>query len=63
MKGLASTRKAAGMTQSELALKVGVTQASVAMWESGRKNPATDKLPVIADALGCTIDALFTAAS
>lgn len=63
MKGLAAARKAAGMTQNGLALKVRVTQASVAMWEHGYKYPSADKLPVIADALGCTIDALFTAAS
>lgn len=47
------------MTQAELAAKIGVTQPIVASWESGSKRPRADKLPKLAQVLGCTIDELF----
>lgn len=52
-------REAAGMTQAELADKIGVTQPIVASWETGVKNPRAAKLPKLAQILGCTIDDLF----
>ena len=52
-------RQAAGMTQMELAEKVKVNQTAVSQWERGSALPACDKLPELADALRCTIDALF----
>lgn len=54
-----SLRKAAGLTQDELAERVGVCQSAVAVWESGNGFPTADKLPQIAKILGCTIDDLF----
>lgn len=59
MKGLASMRKKSGISQADLALICGVSQAAVASWECGIKYPTADKLPIIAKALGCTIDDLF----
>ncbi len=59
MTGLKAIRIAKGMTQSNLANEVGVTQPVIAMWESGTVIPNGSKLPDLADALGCTIDALF----
>lgn len=47
------------LTQKELAKAIGATQPTVACWETGRANPAADKLPAIASALGCTIDELY----
>ncbi len=32
-------RVAAGMTQSTLAFRIGVSPSSIAMWESGKYNP------------------------
>lgn len=52
-------REAAGMTQAELANKIGVTQPIVASWETGVKSPRAAKLPKLAQILGCTIDDLF----
>lgn len=52
-------RIAAGLSQVELADMMNVGQASIAGWESGNKYPSSDKLPQLADALHCTIDALF----
>ena len=52
-------RQAAGMTQVELAERVKVNQTAVSQWERGSALPSCDKLPELADALSCTIDALF----
>ena len=52
-------RRNKGITQNELAEKVGVTQGAVYQWETGKANPTADKLPALAKALGCMIDDLF----
>ncbi len=52
-------RIAAGLTQIQLAEKVGVNQSAVAQWECGRAAPKAELLPKLAEILGCTIDALF----
>ncbi len=57
--GLKPLRVAAQKTQQELADTISVERATVAMWETGRSWPSAALLPVIADTLGCTIDALF----
>ena len=59
MKGLACCRKAAELSQKQLAASLGVGQSAIAAWETGAAYPSADKLPLIADTLGCTIDALF----
>ena len=48
-----------GIGQAELGRKIGVTGAAVLAWETPGKYPEAEKLPRIADALGCSIDALF----
>lgn len=52
-------RIAAGMTQLELAAKMAVNQTAVSQWERNAVLPSSDRLPDLADALNCTIDALF----
>ena len=52
-------RKAAGLTQSQFAEKIGVSQATVAEWERGDYFPSAQRLPAIAAALGCTLEDLF----
>lgn len=52
-------RLAAGLTQAELAAKVKVNQTAVSQWERESVLPSCDKLPELADALGCSIDALY----
>lgn len=48
-----------GLTQSELAEKIGVTQKDISRWETGERNPKTDKLLLIADALQCDLKDLI----
>lgn len=47
------------MTQEELAKEMNVDRSTVAMWETGKALPRTDKLPKLAEVLGCTIDELY----
>jgi HTH-type transcriptional regulator/antitoxin HipB len=53
-------RLQAGLTQVELARRVGVTQGSLSKFESGRSTPRVETLSRLAGALGVTLDALIT---
>lgn len=59
--GLAPRRKAAGMTQAELAAIVGADRVTLSMWETGASWPSARMLPALADVLLCSIDDLYTA--
>lgn len=61
LEGLAPRRKAAGLTQAQLAEKIGVTRASIANWETGVSWPPVSLLPVMADVLICPIEDLYVA--
>lgn len=52
-------RKHLKLTQKDVADKIGVSQACVAMWETGEAMPRADKLPELAKILGCSIDDLY----
>lgn len=52
-------RLARGMTQKELAKKVGVSEVAVSYWENGQAMPQTARLRRIAGVLGVTIDDLL----
>lgn len=47
------------LTQADLANELGVSRATVAMWETGGTKPRADMLPKLARVFGCTIDELF----
>ena len=49
-------RKAAGLTQTELADAIGETQVNISFWERTDKPPRSDVLPGLAKALGVTVD-------
>lgn len=52
-------REEAGFTMTELAGRMGVSVATVYRWENGEDAPASTRLPLLADTLGCTIDQLY----
>ena len=52
-------REAAGLTQTALALRVGVSKQAVSQWEFGTTWPSAELLPRIAFALGCRIGDLY----
>ena len=54
-----ATRKNAGLTQKELAQKMGLSFQSIAQWENDLRKPKIETLKKIADALECPID-IFT---
>ncbi|MDE6105408.1 MAG: helix-turn-helix domain-containing protein [Clostridia bacterium] len=52
-------RKEAGLTQTELAEKLGVTRQAVSRWESDFSFPETDKLLSMSKLFGCSVDWLL----
>lgn len=59
IKSITTLREHAGLTQTQLAEMLNVTQSTVSQWEIGDKNPRFEKIPQLAEALGCTINDLF----
>lgn len=56
---IASKRKAAGMTQLELADKMGVTDKAVSKWERDLSFPDVNSIPKLAEVLGVTVEELM----
>ena len=56
---LKKQRETAGLSQYKLAEKMGVSQATVGMWESGRREPYFAMLCKLADFFGVTVDVLL----
>lgn len=48
MKKLAGLRVRAGLTQTDVAKALGVTQGAISAWERGEKKPTLDRLPLLA---------------
>ncbi len=53
-------RKKCGLTQEELAQKIGVTFQAISKWENAKSAPDISFLPVMADLFDCSIDELFS---
>lgn len=53
-------RKESGLTQRELASKVGVSMAAVSLWEKDSSEPGARKLEDLAKALNCSTLWLLT---
>ena len=45
-------------TQERLAMLLGVSRQAISKWESGKAYPEMDKLLMICDLFGCTLDDL-----
>ena len=56
---IAELRKEKGMTQLELAEKMGVTDKAVSKWERDLSCPDINSLPKLAEILGVTVDELM----
>lgn len=59
MRRLKEARKAAGLTMKELGDRVGVTEAAISLYESGRREPSQSVLVAISEILGCSTDYLL----
>jgi DNA-binding XRE family transcriptional regulator len=57
-----AARKKKGMTQEELAEKVGVSQAMINFIEKGKKKPSLETTLAIANEFDTTVDSLFSRA-
>jgi transcriptional regulator with XRE-family HTH domain len=60
---LALLRKGAGLTQTELAEKLGISRRMIAYYEGETKYPPTTILPRLAQTLGVTTDELLDSAN
>ena len=49
-------RTKVNISQKQLAKMVGVSQQAIAKWECGKSLPRSDKLPIVAKALSCSVD-------
>lgn len=56
---LYALRRGAGMTQQELAEKLGVTNRTISKWETGETFPETSQLVPLADLFHVTVDELL----
>lgn len=59
MKNLKAFREKFGLTQTELARRVGTTQQTIARWEAGKAEPNLAGLRDLAICLGTTVDGLL----
>lgn len=58
---LSELRKSNGLSQLDVAQRLGVGQSTVAMWENGTNVPRVDKLIALATLYGCSVDDLLSA--
>ena len=56
---LTQTRKAAGLTQADVAAKMNVSRQAVSRWESGQSKPSTERLLALGELYGVSIDQLL----
>ena len=56
---IAELRKEKGMTQLELAEKMGVTDKAISKWERDLSCPDINSLPNLAEILGVSVDELM----
>lgn len=57
-KRLRQLRENSGLTQPELAAKLGINQSNIVRYENGTKIPTLPVAIQIADIFGCSLDSL-----
>jgi DNA-binding XRE family transcriptional regulator len=60
-RSLQGLRLAAGLSQTQLAEKIGTAQSHIALIEHGKNDPGTDLITRIAEALGIESEVVFSA--
>ena len=56
---IAELRKKQGLTQQQLADKLNLSNKTISKWKSGSGSPDISNLPVLAEALGISVDELL----
>ena len=56
---LYALRKNAGLSQTELADQLGVTNKAVSKWKNGKSKPTTQTLRNLADLFGISVETLL----
>lgn len=59
MLNIASERKRLGLTQEQLAEKIGVVESTVRAWENGVHDPSTTSLRLMSKLFCCSADYLL----
>lgn len=59
MNNIKKMREKNNITQCQLSESLGISQSTIAMWETGETMPRAALLPKIAKILKCSIDDLF----
>lgn len=59
LNAIKKARLVAGITQADLAGRLGVTAGSIGQWEKGITRPRPARLKRLAAVLGTTVDALI----
>lgn len=57
--GFISARRKVGLSQMEVSRELGISDAAVSMWETGKTRPRASLLVKIADLYHCSIDELL----
>ena len=57
--GFEYCRRRAGLTQVDAAVAIGVTQGTISQWENGQTYPTGERVRLVAEVYGSTIDELF----
>lgn len=52
-------RNSLNLTQSELAIKVGVSKNTVSAWETGNSYPSFKHSVALTDVFGCSLNDIF----
>lgn len=59
MNRLREIRKAARLTQLDIAEKLNTTAVTISRYENGKREPSLSRAKELADALNCTVDELL----
>ena len=59
MNNIKFLREKNNLTQEFISKIFGISQSTVAKWETGESMPRADKLPQLAEILNCSIEELF----